>query len=134
MLIKWKNKYNVGIKEIDDQHQRFIKIINKFYDAIVIGKSQEELSGLFQTLTDYAEEHFSMEEKYFDEFNYTGAAEHKLKHEEIRAKLRRLKEKKVKNKIEFNVDLVYFLKEWLDNHLDQMDRKYLKCFREHGVF
>ena len=59
MEIKWKKEYSVGIEEIDDQHKYFISLLNDLYNAIVEGKSQEELKVLFQDLSDYAEKHFA---------------------------------------------------------------------------
>ena len=35
--------------------------------------------------------------------------------------------------IEFAFELVDFLEDWLINHLMIVDRKYIKCFHEHGL-
>jgi len=133
MKIDWKEEYSVGVEEIDDQHKYFISLLNDLYNAIVEGKSREELGVLFQLVSDYAERHFATEEKYFDEFNYEGAAEHKQKHQEMRDEIKRIESTGSEREIDFYGNIVYFLKDWLEEHLAQMDQKYEKCFAEHGL-
>jgi hemerythrin len=134
MKIEWKDEYSVGIKEIDDQHKYFISLLNDLYNAIVAGKNREDLKELFLYLADYAEKHFATEEKYFKEFNYDGAEEHKAKHQEIRDEIEKIKNMDDDGKeIDFYGNVVYLLKTWLEEHLAQMDQKYEKCFAEHGL-
>jgi len=133
MEIKWKEEYSVGIQEIDEQHKYFLSILNDLYNAVLANKSREELKDLFQKLSDYAEKHFSTEEKYFDEFGYEGSSEHKLKHQEMREEIQRIKNEENENKIDLDGNIVYFLNDWLEDHFEKMDQKYKECFIEHGV-
>jgi hemerythrin len=133
MKIEWKDEYSVGVEEIDDQHKYFISLLNNLNNAIVAGKSREELKELFRLVPDYAERHFATEEKYFDEFNYEGAAEHKQKHQEMRDEIKRVESTEGGKEIDFYGNIVYFLKDWLEEHLAQMDQKYEDCFAEHGL-
>jgi hemerythrin len=133
MEIRWKDEYSVGIEEIDDQHRYFIDLLNDLFGAVSSGQSREELASLFQKLADYAEKHFTTEEKYFEEFNYEGAEEHKLKHQEMRNEIQKIKSQEVGNEIDFYGNIVYFLREWLEDHLKKMDQEYKACFLEHGL-
>lgn len=133
MKIDWKEEYSVGVEEIDDQHKYFISLLNDLNNAIVAGKSREELKELFRLVPDYAERHFATEEKYFDEFKYEGAAEHKQKHQELRDEIKRIAGTEGGREIDFYGNIVYFLKDWLEEHLAQMDQKYEKCFADHGL-
>lgn len=129
----WKDEYSVGIREIDDQHKYFIELLNDLYNAISANKGRQELKDLFEKLSDYAERHFATEEEYFDKFNYEGAAEHKLKHQEMRDEIKKIKNQESGNEIDFYGNIVYFLKGWLEDHLEKMDQKYEECFRKHGL-
>jgi hemerythrin len=133
MEFKWKEEYGVGIKEIDDQHRYFISLLNNLYLAIGSSKDREELEQLFKNLSDYAEIHFATEEKYFDEFHYEGSSEHKRKHQEMRDEIARIKKHESGNDIDFYGNIVYFLKDWLEDHLEKMDKKYKECFMKHGL-
>jgi len=33
--ITWKPEYSVGVKEIDEQHQNFVNILNTLYQSIL---------------------------------------------------------------------------------------------------
>ena len=133
MKIEWKDEYSVGVEEIDDQHKYFISLLNDLNNAIVAGKSRGELKELFRLVPDYAERHFATEEKYFDDFNYEDAAEHKRKHREMRDEIKRIERTEGGKDIDFYGNIVYFLKDWLEDHLARMDQKYEKCFAEHGL-
>lgn len=133
MEIEWKEEYSVGVKEIDDQHRYFISLLDSLYNAIGSNRGSAELEGLFDKLSDYAELHFATEEKYFDEFGYDGAAEHRAKHQEMRDEIQRIKNQESGNNIDFYGNIVYFLKGWLEDHLERMDQKYKECFAKHGL-
>ena len=64
--ITWLPAYEVGIPEIDRQHQKIISVINKFIDGgAAITVDSEVLSELLSELIAYANEHFSTEEDFF---------------------------------------------------------------------
>lgn len=82
--IIWKPDYSVHVKEIDEQHQNFVHILDTLYDAIQKGETEKILNDTFAQLMRYKEFHFATEEKYFDEFNYEGAEVHKKAHQDFR--------------------------------------------------
>lgn len=133
MEIQWKDEYSVGLDEIDEQHRYFISLLNDLYKAIGSNKGSEELARLFGKLSEYADLHFATEEKYFDEFGYDGAEEHKAEHQKMRDEIQRIKKQESDNNIDFYGDIVYFLQGWLEDHLEKMDQKYEECFASHGV-
>lgn len=134
MSIQWSEEHSVNVKEIDDQHKKFIEILNEFYDAITKGSGRGELDKLLDKITEYASWHFSTEEGYFDEFKYEGSEEHKKEHQKIKDRISAFKHKKGTNEIEYYSDLIDFLEEWLVDHLDVMDKKYIECFNGHGLY
>jgi hemerythrin-like metal-binding protein len=129
----WKPEYNFNIAVIDKQHKYFVSIINELYSAILSLETRSRLKEIFTKLTDYAVEHFATEEKYFVEFNYEGAKEHKLKHDELKAKIAELQDQLSMDKLELSFDLIDFLESWLVDHLAVMDAKYVACFKNHGL-
>jgi hemerythrin-like metal-binding protein len=129
----WQPEYRFGIKEIDSQHEHFVGILDKLYDSIIQNAPREKLGELLKALADYATNHFQTEEKYFDQFNYAGAAEHKLKHRELMEKISDFQKKFEENQVDVSVDLIDFLEDWLVDHLLNLDRKYIECFRQNGL-
>ena len=136
MIIPWKEEYSVKVKEIDDQHQYFIKILSDIYTSITEKKKEREILDLFKELSNYANLHFKTEEKYFDQFNYELADEHKEEHRKLKNEIKKFNkryQKDSKKTFEITTELIDFLENWLVDHLANQDQKYVKCFSEHGL-
>ena len=65
-LIQWSSSLSVKVKQIDDEHQKLIKLINDLNDAMRVGKGKEALGKIINELVNYAAVHFNTEERYFD--------------------------------------------------------------------
>lgn len=80
--IEWKKEWELGVKEIDDQHKYLIKTLNNiYYDKI-------NFKDLIQYLIKYAAEHFSAEEELMFKSKYDGKKyeeykEHKEQHKKF---------------------------------------------------
>ena len=134
MPIAWSDDLSVNVKEIDDQHQVFLGILNNLYDVAHRIEERDELANILRQLVAYAAFHFATEEKYFDKFDYEWADEHKEGHRELLARALKFKERYAAEGEEVLVELVEFLEDWLREHLTKEDKKYTKCFNNHGLF
>ncbi len=130
---EWKDEYSIGIDEIDGQHKQFIDLIASLYDAINQNKTAEVLGGVIDELIEYGFYHFSVEENYFKEFGYELAGEHAAEHRIFSQKITDLQKQYKNYEIEISFDLVDFLEDWLIKHIMSADRKYVACFRKHGI-
>jgi hemerythrin-like metal-binding protein len=129
----WKDDYKLGFKEIDEQHEYFVSLLNKLYGAIMDFQSQKNLGIILDELAVYAVNHFETEEKYFKDFKFAGAEEHIHEHLMLKEKVLDFKEKFTQDKTKISFELIDFLESWLVDHLDNMDKKYIECFRENGL-
>ena len=133
----WEDQYSVGIKIIDDQHNRFFEIANEIYD--ILQKEPVPKDALTFTITklgDYALFHLSTEEKYFKEFKYDGLADHVKKHDYFREKVAGYLEKIRGLGDDYETiaeEMGNFSESWLTNHILETDKKYTQCFKEHGL-
>lgn len=132
-IIVWRPEMSVGIEEIDNQHKQFIEIISNFYQAFNNSRVEEELGGILKRLIEYAVFHFETEEQYFDKFNYELKDDHKKKHDELKVKVLNFKERFEKEGSIMIPEFTEFLIDWLVNHMEDEDQKYVKCFHEHGL-
>ena len=131
--IIWTDDYNLGISSLDEQHKKFVGAIDKLYELITNQVSQDELKKIFATLIEYHNLHFSTEEKYFKEFAYEGAAEHMAEHKLFTQKVDDYMRRSNDGSYNIAFDLVDFLEDWLITHIGSTDKKYVKCFKEHGL-
>lgn len=135
-FITWQESYALGISEIDSQHQKIVELINRLFQIFSEHKIEDEkgLEAILQELTDYANYHFSTEEKYFSLFSYPQAAGHIAMHNQYRTKIDEFKTKFATEKTEtifFN--LTNFLQDWWIWHINNLDREYVPLFQEKGV-
>lgn len=133
-LITWKEAYNLGILEIDPQHQKLIGIINKLYGAMQTSTEKAEMKTILKELVDYADYHFSTEERHFEEFNYINKVEHTNSHNAYKAEIAKFSkayESNESNTLPF--DLMDYLGRWWTGHILGEDRQYVECFHEHGL-
>ncbi len=130
---KWDEKYSVKVEEIDNQHKRLVELISKLYESINNQSTKEELGGILDELIDYAELHFSTEEKYFKKFDYENTEEHIQEHAKFAKKMTELKEQHSNNEIEISFELIDFLEDWLLDHVVESDQKYVDCFTTNGL-
>jgi hemerythrin-like metal-binding protein len=123
----------VKVTEIDEQHKKLVSLIDRLNRAIYSDKTKDELKIILSELVQYADEHFSTEEKYFDRFNFEGSDEHKKEHAMFKEKILAITNKIQNNEIEVSFELIDFLEDWLIDHLIEQDQKYVDCFTKHGL-
>lgn len=134
MVFEWKKEYSVNVKEIDDQHKRFIGLLDRLYKSILNNTVQAELAVILKELLEYAHLHFDTEEKYFDKFHYENAVEHKTEHRRLLGEIEDFAKRHASREVDISFELIDFLEDWLVCHLAMQDHKYVKCFNEHGLF
>ncbi len=132
-MITWSDEYSVEIQEIDEQHKRLIQIINELYDAVATKKKREQLSAIIRELVDYTKVHFAVEETLMRIFHYAEYEGHKQIHDNIVAKVTDFQHKFEAGDDQVGMELLMFLKEWLFDHINKVDKRYSNHFTKHGV-
>lgn len=134
--MEWDDKYLIGVKDIDEQHKKIVKVIcafkNSFSDSSV--DNVNEMGKIIVFLVKYANYHFQAEEALMERIDYPDLEHHKQVHSELTDELKevlmKLKTKQSYTPIEF----YYFLMKWLTDHIEEDDNKigeYYKDYRKH---
>ena len=131
--IDWREDLALGFSQIDEQHKKLIQTMSDLNQAIIDKKTDSVLVDTFYNLFDYTNNHFALEEKYFDEFKYEDTAAHKAAHAFFANMLKEKFKKMSGNVQELSVELIGFLDLWLVGHIMVMDKKYEACFKANGV-
>jgi hemerythrin len=132
-LITWTNTLSVGIKEIDAQHQQLIKLINELHDAMKAGKGSAILGSTLGALADYTVYHFGTEEQMFKETGYPDAKAHMAEHKALTQQVLSIKAKFEAGQSVITIDLMEFLRNWLNDHIKGVDKKYTAFFHSKGI-
>jgi hemerythrin-like metal-binding protein len=67
MAIQWGYHFVTGLRNVDRQHESLVALVNKLEAAMTEVSMAHEVERTFRELTDYAREHFALEEQLMDE-------------------------------------------------------------------
>lgn len=82
-LIEWKERYSLGVPEVDHEHRELIDLINDLYDSLRHTPSDADVADFLGELYTRIAAHFALEEKIMLDCNYDEYAEHKTDHEQL---------------------------------------------------
>jgi len=131
-FIPWNSSYSVGIRSIDEQHQRLFEYINHLYQLVVSGDSLQ-VPKLLNDLAEYTVFHFAHEEKIFDQTRYPQTPRHKELHKALLGQVTQVLEKFKAGEAEVDFKLLNFLKNWLNVHIKKEDMAYSSHLKSHGI-
>ena len=131
-LITWSRSYSVGVSQMDREHQRLIDIINNLYAAMRSGRSKDAIGTILDELIDYTKTHFAHEEKLMRDSNYSGFDEQKRCHESLVSQVVEIQQKYHAGTA-LGQEVMSFLKSWLINHIQGLDKKYGPVMNKKGI-
>lgn len=123
-ILKWRESYETGVEEMDEQHKRLIQLVNKMYGIIRDKKGFESLGVILNEMTDYAEQHFRDEEALLDKCGSPDLESQKKSHREYSARVNELLAVAKDDKHSAAQDLYTFLRHWWIDHIVGEDKKY----------
>ena len=127
--IKCNNKYIVDISRLDEWHKEFIDII---YKAIVMMEHNDNPEGereVLYRITNYAINHFSEEETFMIESDYTEYKSHKKEHSVFSEKMIVYCNMANEGDNQIINEIPEYLKQWLVNHIEVTDIQFIDCLR-----
>ena len=89
-FLEWKDSYNIGVKEIDNQHRGLFDLISKLFTSRLYEPEGKYFFLTLNKFVEYAQVHFSTEERYMQEAQYPKFAEHQREHELFIAQVSKL--------------------------------------------
>jgi hemerythrin len=122
-LFQWRDEYLVGQPENDSQHKRLFQLADQLHAAMTTGKGKDVMLKTLGDLIDYTNRHFAAEEALMQRSKYPGHAEHKVFHDKLTAQVVQFLTEFAAGKSTVTIQLLQFLKDWLQHHIGETDRK-----------
>ncbi|MGM0519989.1 MAG: bacteriohemerythrin [Campylobacterota bacterium] len=126
--IVWKDSYNTGIEEIDEQHRILVNTINEANIKLQENDSIKTLESITKDLLSYVLYHFETEEDMmakhdYKSYNNEDYEKHMKQHRDFSAKVVSIRDMLSKGKPIEKEELIEFLTNWLVNHINNTDKK-----------
>ena len=132
-MFEWHNDFSVQIGSVDAQHKMLFAIANELYTAMMAGQSKMAMARILDRLVQYTKVHFAHEERLMLLHTYPDLAAHKAEHDALTAKVVKFQNDFLKGQVNMSVQLLQFLRDWLEHHIKGSDRKYSPFLRSKAV-
>lgn len=123
-LMTWDSSLDVGVADMNREHQQILDLMNKIYDAREAGDTGASIITLVDRLAQVTVDHFRDEEAYMEKTGYAGLASHKLIHKDLLEKFTGFADEIKACGGAVPDRFLTFLKLWLSAHIRGIDMKY----------
>ena len=120
-MFQWTTDYAVGVRQIDEEHQRLFALAEQMHRAMLEGKGKAILEDLLARLVNYTCCHFSHEEQLMERIRYPGYRQHQQQHEDLRSRVRAMQDRSASGEVTMTIQVMQFLMEWLKRHTTGSD-------------
>ena len=128
-MFEWKPEYSVQIPGIDAQHKQLFAAAAELHAAMSQGQGKMVLAHSLARLVDYTKAHFAAEEQFMRKYQYPAADAHKGLHDQLTAQVLDFQRRFLGGETALTVELMMFLKNWLEGHIIGCDMKYAAHIR-----
>lgn len=121
-LTEWDDKYELGIQEIDEHHQKLVELLNNTYKAILYSTDKDAVQTILSELEKYTDYHFGTEVQMMKEASYPELVTHASNHNTFKKQIAVLTQSYHSGAPHVNTDIVLFLWDWLQMHILKDDK------------
>lgn len=130
ILIEWSEKYELGLKEIDDQHHGIADLINRIHESVNSGaRDHDFVLKVLKSLDKYVAEHFAYEEKLFRAAKYPGIDQQMREHRIFSAQVKELHTQFEKSFFDLR-SVLRFMVGWFMEHTQGSDKDFVAYWKE----
>jgi len=119
----WKDSFNIGVAEIDEQHKLFLEYVNECQNASCSNSRSQVTGATIWDLKTYAATHFRFEEELMKEAGYPDLAKHMQLHAYFESRVEELEKAHARGSKNTVESLLHFLQDWFLRHILEHDKK-----------
>lgn len=123
-LLKWEQRFSVGIREFDQHHKILFEMINSLIIASEEKNRADVIRNTLEQLKLYTIFHFAAEEAMMKHFKYDGLDEHIDEHAKLLVQVEEYRTRFERENAVSVEELLDFLAGWLLDHTLGLDQLY----------
>jgi len=126
--VVWQSGFEIGLKEIDEQHHLLVDAINKANALLIKEYTLAHLQEVTQDLVKYALLHFETEEALMKTHHYDTKhpkeyAKHTHEHRQFKTKVDTIHQDLERGEAVEREEIINFLCQWLVEHTNKIDKR-----------
>jgi cyclic di-GMP phosphodiesterase len=121
--IPWDDTFCVGIDAIDVHHRYLFSLTNALHKTILHKQQANKVASVLSALRQYTIIHFKEEERMMRHYNYPDLHNQVTQHKLFIQKLSEFKEMIYKTPLTIGLEIAYYLRDWLINHIQKEDKQ-----------
>lgn len=132
-LMTWtKEQFATNVTQHDGEHQTIFAMVNQLHEYAG-GTDRGAIGKQLDALIAYVAQHFGAEEANMIKCNYPDYKQHKQEHDKLVQTCLDLQAKFHAGKAEITLDTTMFVRDWLVNHIPNIDRRYGPALNGAGI-
>ena len=129
-LPHWNASLELGVPEIDADHQHLIGLLRKLTDLSQGDSDRDEIWSVLMDLEEYTHQHFAREEQLMHDIHHEFFRQHKAEHDQLKLDVRNTIDDFLADKVGIK-EILNFLQRWLIVHISGSDTLLAKELRPH---
>jgi hemerythrin len=121
-FFEWKASFSIGIKEIDQQHRKFLEYLNECYHTVQSDRKKRIDPTMLAKLKHYASAHFRFEEDLMTAYAYPKYDHQKRQHAYFKEQIEAFTRENRNDSNKSAEKLMAFMRDWFLNHIMVEDR------------
>jgi len=132
-MFEWSDEFATGVGSVDAQHRMLFQIGAELYTAMSTGEGRAASNRILDKLVQYTAKHFAHEERLMQNAEYPELAAHRKQHEALTKQVMSFQNQVRSGRAVVTVQLLLFIKSWLEDHIKNTDRKYAPLLKAKAV-
>lgn len=129
----WNPTYSVHVRQCDEHHKYLFLLLQVLEGMSDKAECASTVKTVLDELHDYCDYHFKAEERLMEQAQYSGLSVHRDAHRAFTARIAQCRQNQTLSP-QASAAILEFMKEWIVNHIQGMDRSYSATLNKAGIY
>jgi len=120
---EWNSRNNIGVEAIDEDHRKFLGLINTLQEAVQKCTATEVQGRIMSNLIIHVHSHFAAEEDLMRRSHFPWMEEHQSEHRIFAQRVYELQRELAWGNRSLAIEMLNAMNNWFQHHVTGTDRK-----------